>query len=159
MATSRPAAPPSKRQDQALGHELPHQPLSARTERGPYRQLALARRGPREQQIRQVRAGEKQQAQARAAERHEHQAESGRHVLPHPEEADPGFGVGLRIVAGESSGNDIEIGAGLLERDARFQSRHRVNVGVCTVRVILVLEVQRSPELHVASGKVERSAA
>ena len=53
-----------EREQQALGEELAHQPAARGAEREAHRHLALARRRAREQQVRDVRAGD-QQHQAR----------------------------------------------------------------------------------------------
>ena len=47
-----------EREDQALRQELPHESSAAGAERGPNRHLALTRRRLREQEIRDVRAGD-----------------------------------------------------------------------------------------------------
>ena len=66
----RRAAVPSdaggEREDQALGQQLPHQPPAARAERRADGHLALARRRPRQQQVRDVRARDQQQQPDRA---------------------------------------------------------------------------------------------
>ena len=50
-----------ERQDEALGHQLPDDPSSSRTDRRSDRHLALSDIGANEQQIRDVRAGDEQE--------------------------------------------------------------------------------------------------
>ena len=73
LAISRPAAPPSSAEQHAFGQQLPHQPLPAGAERGADRDFLLPPGGARQQQVRDVRAGD-QQHQRHRAEQHEHRA-------------------------------------------------------------------------------------
>ena len=77
-ASATPATPPIAREQNALGEQLPDQPAAAGAEREPHRELALPRRGPRQQQVGDVRAGDQQHRAHRPAEQHRDRA----HLLP-----------------------------------------------------------------------------
>ena len=72
-----PGAAAEGRQQQTLGHHLPHQPSAARAERRAHRHLALACGRAHEQQVRDVHAREQQHE---PGERHAEQADE-RHRL------------------------------------------------------------------------------
>ena len=65
-----PRTPPSRRQDQALGEQLPRDPSAAGTERRANRQFAAAGRGPRQQQVGDVGAADEQHEADHAQEQH-----------------------------------------------------------------------------------------
>ena len=75
-ATSIPAAPPSNGRQHALGQQLPHDPAASRAHRRANAHLFFARRRLREQQVREVDAGDQQHD---ADDRHHHAA--GEHEL------------------------------------------------------------------------------
>ena len=70
QASSSPASPAGDSQHAAFGEELTHQPAASGAERGAHGQLALPRRSAREQQVRDVGAGD-QQDECDGAEQHE----------------------------------------------------------------------------------------
>ena len=53
-------------ENEAFGQQLPHHPQAAGAERGTHGDLALASFGAREQQVRDVRAGDEQEERDRA---------------------------------------------------------------------------------------------
>ena len=59
-AIARPDSAAASAEHDRLGQQLPQQPAAARAERGADRQSPVACRGPREQQVRDVRAGDEQ---------------------------------------------------------------------------------------------------
>ena len=65
-----PSAPPARRHERALDEQLRRQPRASAAERRPHRELVLARRAARDQQVRDVDAGDEQQESDRA-EQHE----------------------------------------------------------------------------------------
>ena len=121
QAAGRPAG---ERQDRALHQELPHDPAAARPERRADRHLALARRCPREQHVRDVDAGDHQQQRHRTEERVEHAAEAAYHPVDHGDhrDAEP-LRVVRRVLARAALGDHRELGRGLLDADAGPQVR------------------------------------
>ena len=77
-----------RREQQALGEQLPHQPRAAAAERRAHRELALARRRPHEQQVRDVRARNQHHEAHRAHERQDHRPDVGDEILVHRLEAE-----------------------------------------------------------------------
>ena len=59
-ASTRPSAPPSRREQQAFGQHLPRQPPAAGADGRAHRQLALPAHGARQQQVGDVDAGHQQ---------------------------------------------------------------------------------------------------
>ena len=70
MRQGNPDQCSARAQHRAFGHQLPDDPCAARAERLSHRDLPLARDRAREQQVRDVRAGD-QQHEADGAEEHE----------------------------------------------------------------------------------------
>ncbi len=70
MAKMVPSAPPREREENALEEELPHEPYAARSERDAERDLAPPRGRAREEEIRDVGAGDEEDD---ADHPHEHQ--------------------------------------------------------------------------------------
>ena len=68
-ASTRPSAPPSAGEQQALGQHLPRQPPPAGADGRAHRQLALPADGARQQQVGDVDAGHQQHD---AHRRHQH---------------------------------------------------------------------------------------
>ena len=63
--------PAERGEDEALGEKLPHEAAPAAAERGPDRDLAVARRGARQQQVGHVRAADQQDEADRAEQHHQ----------------------------------------------------------------------------------------
>ncbi len=143
------------RQHHALRDQLPDETRPRRTKRHPQRHLAFLRGCPRQQQVRQVRAHEQQQAEAGTREDREHQAEARGHVVAHPEEADARLCVRLRVLAAEALRQHDELGPGPLEGDARFQPSDRVEICIGAVREVLFPQRQQRPHLHAAAGEIK----
>ena len=72
-ASTQPKRAAGDRQQHAFGHELPEQPAAAGAKRRAHRELAVTCLGARQQQVREVRAGDQQ-----------HEADRG---LQHPDRA------------------------------------------------------------------------
>ena len=151
----QPGGSAGERERHALGHHLAHQALAAGAERGAHCELALTGARPREEKVGEVGAGEHEDAEARAAETEEHEPVARRHGVAEGEEAEAGVLVRLGIVAGEPLGDDGEIGARLLHRDAGLQASDALEVVVAAVLVIFFAKRQASPSLHVPGGEVE----
>ena len=112
------------REHEALDHELPDEPPAAGAERGADADLALARAGAREQQVRDVRARD-QQHDADRAEQHQHPRLRARadDVIAQRPHADPVVLVPHRMRLLECRGHLIHLRLRLRDGDARLQPR------------------------------------
>ena len=105
-----------ERQHDTLGSQLPNDSLSSRTERGPHRDLALARNGAGQQQVREVGAREEQDAQRGTAQRQQEQTRFARELVAQMENADPRVLELLRIFLYELRVDDLRFTRSVVER-------------------------------------------
>ena len=115
-----------EREQQALGQQLAHQPAARGAERQAHRDLALADRGARQQQVRDVGARDQQhqpddaQQQARGA--HHVLAEAGvDRGLRERQERHVAAGVVVRVLLGELARERLQPGLGLRQRHAGLE--------------------------------------
>ncbi len=86
-------------QDQTFGEQLADDARTPRTERAANGDLLLARSGARQQQIRQIRAGDQQQQSDRAEQYQEHRTDAAGVHFGHGKQRDAPAGIGGRIGA------------------------------------------------------------
>ena len=145
-----------KREHEALGQQLAHEPLAPRAERGPHRQLLAPLEDAREEQAREVRAGDEQHTERGAGEPHEHQAVLRGDLVPQRVHGRAGPEILFRVVALELLGDDVHLRLRRLERHLRFEPGQDVQIVVVAIRVLRRVELERRPHLRVASREHER---
>ena len=119
-----------QRQQQTLGQELARQPGPPRAERRPYRQFARTGRGAREQQVRDVRAGDEQHEGHRAEQQVQRRPGAAGDLLPQRHDRRAFVCVAQRIGGREPRGDRPHLAPGLCQRDAwRQPGDHAVIVG------------------------------
>jgi len=142
-------SPARQRQDHALDQRLADEPPARRAERGPNRQLPLARGRPGEHQVGDVGAGDEQHERHGAEDDENRPPGAADHLLHqrHHRRAPPG--VKGRIVQLELMRDAGHFGLGALDRDAILEpaERHRV---AARARAIRPVERHRLPVLLVA---------
>ena len=115
-ASSRPSAPPMIAEDDALGEQLPNQPRPAGAERGANRDLALARRGPRQQQVRDVDTRNQQHEADGAEQQPERLANIAHHRLVQRHRRDAQSFVAVRVLRRELTADRLDLEAHLFGR-------------------------------------------
>ena len=92
---ARPSTPPATDRHKCFDQHLPRQPCARRTERQTYRVLAAAHRGSRQQQARQVGAGDEHDGHRRDRQRDDFDPRVAEHLLAHRD--DDGTDVAIRF--------------------------------------------------------------
>jgi hypothetical protein len=151
-----------RRQHQALGEELAHEPQAAPAHGGADRDFAVARGGAGEQQVRDVGATD-QQHEAHRAEQHEqrgpylpHHSLRQRDALGLP--AERGWIV-VRVALREPAGQRQELGLELVDRGAGLEPADEVEHARPTQVDevgIGVVQRHRRPQLHRRSSALDR---
>lgn len=136
-------------QEQALHQELPSQAGHANAQRRPHGNLASARGGTCEQEVRHVRARHEQDER--------HGAKQHQQRWPHRAEHDRrerldehASGIVLRIIGFQLGGQPSELLLGRLQRRAGRETPHHED-GVRPARVDLRVSLQRHPDVHVGA--------
>ena len=155
IASATPSTLPQAATTAALGQLLAHQAIRAGPERHAHAQLALTLQRPRQQQVRQVQAGDEQQEAGGARERQHRVAGPVRHLVAQADDGGAGAGVGLGVRPGKVRGHGIQPGPRLLDRHAGREPPDHAQERVGSVLVIGGLERQGSPELGVAIREVK----
>ena len=150
-------------QDQALHQELAHDLAAPRAERGPDRDLLLSRRGAREQQVRDVGAGDEEHQADQALQDDERLLEPLPQVRVsarrgHDQEGlleEPLLGVGelgeelaLQLFLLALGVEGAQRGLGLLPRDPRLEPAEQVEPGGALVLEVVVGRVERRLHRH-----------
>ena len=104
-----------QRDHETLSEQLPQQPEASRTHRDAHRHLLLAHQRSREQEIREVGAGNQQQTEGSAEDRHDQQARLRRDQFADRHHTDARPGVVLRIRTLQTRGHDVHVRPGLRE--------------------------------------------
>src|SRR5262249_1370120 len=110
------------REEQALGEHLADEAAAARAERDADRELALPDRRPREEEVRDVGAGDEQHEPNCADEKKERRPGVARQELAQPRDAAGPVGVALWVDDPEALDDAGHLGARLLEPGAWRQS-------------------------------------
>ena len=148
-------------EQQALGQRLPEDVPPSRADRGADGDLARPRRGPRQQQVGDVRAGDEQhERRRRRAARTAGAGSRG----PAPPSAEPAASPRSRFSLGNCSASQRR-GAGerrarfLASVDARLEPPEHEEVVLVVLGQLLRGERDRQPQLLVVQRVVERRAA
>ena len=148
--TAAPSAPPTSASSDALGQELPEQPPSAGAERRADRELPLPRLGAREDQIRQIGAGDEQHEADRSLQHPQRGADAADHVGLHrlhlqPMRCRSGWACGACRLPLSAPLRDhrVEIGLRLRERHAVLQSADQIQEVAAARRFGNVFRIDR----------------
>ena len=144
-ASATPVDRRDRRHHERLGQQLPHEAEAIRPDRRPHRELALAIRRARDEQPRDVRAGDEQQKRDGADEHLQRPPHRARDFVT--ERADDGRGLLVvgRMLEPQRGLHARELRRGLRDRPARPQQRDRLQV------------LTRSARRRSAHGVAERS--
>ena len=151
------------REQHPLGHELPQQPAAPGTQRGPHRELAMARLRAREQQVGEIRARDQQHESNRGLQHPDRAAGAADDLLLHGIHLQDVAEVGLPLfrrfrqrrkdvilLAGTLSpvlNQRGELGLRGLRRDAVLQSPDEIQKVVAAILAIGGIETDRHPDL------------
>ena len=94
------------RQDDAFRHDLRGQPPAPRAERRAHHQLVPARRGPRQQKIADVRAGDEQHQADRAEQRDQNRAAISHEVVGKAHDVGADAAILFRVLPGQARGHE-----------------------------------------------------
>ena len=132
-----------------FGNRLEQQTSTRRTQGEPQRELTLPRRGPRAEQVRQIEAGNQQQA-GDGAEQHIERRPHLRHgVVEQRSHADAHIAIADWKLAREAGADRRHLALRLLEGDSRLQAGDGpVIVGAILSRQLRLAEGQRRPDLE-----------
>ena len=123
-----PEGAADRRQHRALGQELPREAPAARADGRPHRQLALPRQAARQKQVRDIRAGNQQQADDGAGEYQQGGTHARGHLVDHAADVDDRRTADAeeqvrRHRADRRADRRRALGFGLRQRCARAQPR------------------------------------
>jgi hypothetical protein len=133
---SQAGAAARQREQAALGQQLADQPPPARPERGADRQLPGPPRRSREQKARDVRARHQQHEADRAQQQVEGRAYAAADQLVERRDRHRAGRVVLRMLRRELAADRVEVGPGLLERDALADAPERLEVLAAAAGVV-----------------------
>ncbi len=135
------------RQQNALGQQLPHQPLPARTQRGADGDFLFASRRARQQQVGHVGAGDQQDQRDRAEQHQQRAAHVAHHLLLQADHVHAEAGAAL-VFDADAAGDDVDIGLRLLHGDARLEADEDVVVFVAAALCRVRAQRQRQKDVH-----------
>ena len=138
-----------RRDEQALGQELRHEPPPARADRRAHRDLSRARRRPREQEARDVDAGDEEEQPHRAQQDEQRRPEEPDDLAVQLDDAGAPAVVGPHVLAPEPRGERVELALRLLHRAARREPPHRLHE-VRRAAVLREIPHQPVPDIGVA---------
>ena len=122
QARNSPAAPPRIESSERFRKKLPNDLSTACPERGANRNFALARRGTREQQIRDIGARDKQHESNRREQHQQRRPHVTDHIVMQRSDEFTASGVGIGILLRQLRGDRLQIRRRLTKIDARFQA-------------------------------------
>jgi len=131
IARTIPSAAPGQRGDHALERQLHDQAAAAGAERRADRQLAAARRGPRQGQVGDVRAGDDEDQSDGGEEDEDDGPDLAEDVLLEGRDVRAGTGVARRIGLGELPGHAFQLASACAHRRSGSEAAddvHRVEV-------------------------------
>ena len=160
---------PDHGQDDALGEELHHEPATARPDRRADGHLALARRRPRQQQARDIRARDEQQEPGGAEQREQRRPEVAFDLVRERNRARPPVAVGRLELGAQPRRQGPQLRVGLLDADRGFQPEQRLDEmraaavlreiplqALPHVRVVGIVEPRRHHAAHRVNDGAER---
>ena len=144
---------PTARERHAFGQHLADEASPSRPQRGADGNLLLPRRGPRQQQVGEIRTDNQHHHRDRACQHQQRRPDSAAHVFR--QRRDSSFKiVALRVGARDLAGEDLQLGLGAADCDARFQpadDRHSVSPPVG-----FIAEGKRKIQVEMATGGEDR---
>ncbi len=145
----QPERPAGDGEHDALGQQLADQAPVPGAKRAPQRELAMAAFGAREDQARDVRAGDQQQKRHRAGEQPDRRPHRPEDLLVEPDrERGELHGGRIQALARPGGGERRQLGARARRRFARAQERCAEQpVIAARLRDLLDVECERQPEL------------
>ena len=146
-----------RRQHAAFGDQLTQQPRPPRAERGPHRDLALARFRSRNQQIRHIRAGNQQHETDRRHQHRQRETERSKHLDVEWADLDSAFLIRLRIRLLEATRNRVQLGLRLGDCDAGLQPGQHLKSAIAALSQPLggVAHDERNPDIGAVAEATE----
>ncbi len=117
----------AQRQQDAFRQQLAHDPSAFGAQRGANGELALARRGARQQQIGDISAGDDQDESDRTDQQQQRGLDVPDHVVLHADEPHPMPGIRLRVLTGQDAADDRHLGLRRFHGHTRFEPANNLN--------------------------------
>jgi hypothetical protein len=156
MSEQQPGDTTNDREDEAFGQELSNDPRATRPQSRAHGELAIPRRRPREDQMRDVRARDEEHARDGAEKDHERQPHVADELFTKRNDCGTTSSVGLRVVGSRLLRDRVELRGGALDGDVFAQSTHgALEAPASRLRPTRIVEQRRvtRPELDIGSGE------